>query len=878
MSVVRTIIFSDMVDSTLLSDQYGPAYTRALQRHNAIVRKKLSRWQGEEVKFTGDGFLLVFETAIHALHWAVETQAAIRKQRWPEQIPIQMRVGIHTGAIDVLEMPDGARDYVGLPVSKTARICAATPAGGVLVSPTTRDLTRALLPAAFDWEEAGVYEMKGVGEEKLWRLFHKKYLPRTNLPPDAPAPNPVPEPTSPAKPPRTNIRYQRNPSFVGREAELKQIFEWLNRAPQLPLALVGMGGMGKTQLAVEYAHRYMERYPDGVFWFDAQSLPRLQAGYAEIGRLFLDVPDDIALERSVEIVREKLQRLERPSLLIFDNVTKDSELLPFLPKVGQCHLLLTTQLRCLTEGFHPPLDLVRLNEADALTLLHRHCAWQGRASEDAARRIAEMVGYLPLALALVASHIRSLGISYTEYGALLREGTLPHLEAARKHFESATGHSGSIFDTIHLALRSLTTEARAVLQTAACFASRSISDELLCEASALPSRLAYLEARAELRKRSLLIFETISVQDGTGQRLSLHELIRLVLRKPSPSDPSGTELPATFERVRATLTGALQRANLAMEWRAVRQEITHCYSVLEFGKESGFLSGLEDLLRELGIYQGEHGETRRALMHYQEGLVLARQRADGKESLPCAALLRLIGEAQQQAAEPELHQPEAARRNVEEAIRIALLHFAPDSVEMADYYNSLGFVLKSQGELDRAEEHYQRALAIFKSSLEIRVSDGVLWRHVAMCLNNLGALREEQKRLNEALACLQEALTLDRRYEDESPVPVAIRQNNIGRIWQQLGEWKQALACHQEARAIYENAYDSQNRNVAASLVYEGVAHCYLDHAATAEDCFTRSRTLYADALGQQAPIVTLLDQWLEQTRQAICPKPPWLS
>ena len=132
------------------------------------------------------------------------------------------------------------------------------------------------------------------------------------------------------------ITKARNPFFTGRSSLLAEIHQRLNDAPSTTprsLALVGLGGIGKTQVAVEYCHRYREEYPAGILWLDADSLAALESA---LGNLV----DDLELvDRSVGPRRLRLAVLDwlqghEGWLVVFDNVGDPAVLRPSWPTVG----------------------------------------------------------------------------------------------------------------------------------------------------------------------------------------------------------------------------------------------------------------------------------------------------------------------------------------------------------------------------------------------------------------------------------------------------------------------------------------------------------------------------------------------------------------
>ena len=149
------------------------------------------------------------------------------------------------------------------------------------------------------------------------------------------------------------VPFLRNPSFVGREDDLARLHALLQKGAAVgvrPAALTGMGGIGKTQLAVEYAYRYSEAYPGGVYWVNAAQ--PLQAEFARLAvALGLTAGETSDSERTLRLALAFAKHLgERPeALAIFDNVDNPRALRSpepgFIPEQLGCRLLFTTRRR-----------------------------------------------------------------------------------------------------------------------------------------------------------------------------------------------------------------------------------------------------------------------------------------------------------------------------------------------------------------------------------------------------------------------------------------------------------------------------------------------------------------------------------------------------
>jgi class 3 adenylate cyclase/DNA-binding SARP family transcriptional activator len=154
--VLATVLFTDVVDSTRRAAELGDRRWRDLMaRHEAIVRDRLERFRGHEVKRLGDGFLSRFDGPARAIRCA----AAIRDAVVP--LGLEVRAGLHTGEVDLID-----DDVHGIAVAIAARVAATAAAGEVIVSRTVRDLVAG---SGIEFEDRGTHDLKGVAED--WHLY-----------------------------------------------------------------------------------------------------------------------------------------------------------------------------------------------------------------------------------------------------------------------------------------------------------------------------------------------------------------------------------------------------------------------------------------------------------------------------------------------------------------------------------------------------------------------------------------------------------------------------------------------------------------------------------------------------------------------------------
>jgi class 3 adenylate cyclase len=154
----RTVLFTDIADSTRLTQKLGDTAARALFKvHDDIVRDSLASCRGSEVKHTGDGLMIVFVSASHAIDCAIRVQRAIARHNTgnPDR-PIGVRIGISAG-----EPVAEGHDFFGAAVQLARRVCDEAEAGRIFVSNVVRDLC---LGKEYRFIDQGLRSLKGFDE------------------------------------------------------------------------------------------------------------------------------------------------------------------------------------------------------------------------------------------------------------------------------------------------------------------------------------------------------------------------------------------------------------------------------------------------------------------------------------------------------------------------------------------------------------------------------------------------------------------------------------------------------------------------------------------------------------------------------------------
>lgn len=289
-----TFLFTDLEGSTRLWEEHPEAMRAALARHDSILRDAVEKRGGCVVKTTGDGLHAAFGTAPDAVSAAFDAQVALTGEDWVLPEPLRVRMGLHSGGAELRE-----GDYFGTAVNRAARVAAAAHGGQIVASAATADLVRDDLAAEVDLVDLGEHRLRDLGRpERIVQITHGSL--RRDFPPlrslvDVPGNLPV-----------------QLTSFIGRDGELEQARR-LFAAGSL-VTLIGVGGVGKTRLALQMAAEVALDFPDGVWFIDLAAVSdELAAPLAVAATLGIDVTNAPFEDRLVEFLRGKTL------LLVMDN-------------------------------------------------------------------------------------------------------------------------------------------------------------------------------------------------------------------------------------------------------------------------------------------------------------------------------------------------------------------------------------------------------------------------------------------------------------------------------------------------------------------------------------------------------------------------------
>jgi len=662
-------------------------------------------------------------------------------------------------------------------------------------------------------------------------------LPPFPASPGSPAPaNLAPRPPFP---PGLSAIWQvpsRNPNFTGRAGDLATLRAGLSAASTMTVQAVhGMGGVGKTQLVLEYAHRQAAEY-DIVWWFEAEQSAAIPDRVSELATA-LGIPDVTDPEVTRRAVLTELRRRNR-WLLIFDNAENVDQVRSLLPS-GSGHVLVTTR----REGFRAiggVLDLDLLERADAKALLRHRCP---SLTDTDADQLAERLGDLPLALDQAAAYLDRTGLPAREYLDLL--GAHPDELLARgqpggSHHTVATVWSLSIEHLVQAI-----PAAVALLEICAWLAPEPIPLDLFTAhpehlagplATAAQDQLAFTDTVAALMDYSLV--------RRTMDALVVHRLVQEVTRSWHAGDTD-----RSLEPLRVAL--ALLRAALpddpwwdTASWPIFRKLMPHILAVAASADHHAIdMEALARMLSTSGTYQRRMGRFDEALTMHKGALAI--HSADTSPASPAVVADDLDDVGRDTRG---LGRYRDALRVFECARNIRQAAYGSEFPGLAQDLNGLGWARIDLGQYEEALLLHQRALAIREAS------PGPAQLDVADNLDGVGWAFTRLARHTEALTVFERALAIREAALGPDHPDVADNLDAVGWSLHHQARPAEALETFKRALAIHENSLGLCSPKVADDLQGIGWTLVKLNQYERARSAFERTRNIREAAFGPHHP------------------------
>jgi len=678
--------------------------------------------------------------------------------------------------------------------------------------------------------------------------------------------------------------------FLGREDALQSLRNRLmagsGRAavvtPERQQAIHGLGGVGKTRLAVEYAWRHATDYK-ALLFVVGDTPANLNSNLAALAKP-LHLPEQHVTEQRIQ-VEAVLTWLATFTgwLLIFDNIDTDAmakAVEDLLPRLVKGHVLVTSRLSSWS-GSVLPLELDVLDPTAAVQFLQERTN-SGDQSTAAASELAQELGGLALALEQAAAYVLKKRITLANYLQRWRA----HTRTVQEWYDERLMHyPRSIAITWQTTLDQLPAEHVALLNALAWLAPEPIplslfegeaADGIWRDATSNAGSESLLDALATLAEFSLVKWPRDS------ETVTVHRVVQEILRTRQGSPDNALTLTLRLLNM-ARPDGDPADVRTWPRWELLRPHVAFATNEADRCKiaepTSLLMGALGTVLWGKALHTDAEKLERRALeidtSHF------------GPDSTQVAT--RLNNLAQTLKDTNRLAEAETCMRR---ALAIDEKRFGPDSPYIAIGLSNLAILLKTINRLAEAEPLMRRALAIdeqaygpthpavaidlnnlaallqatdqlgeaeplIRRALEIDQKEyGPEHPNVATHLNNLGQLLKDTKRFTEAESHMRRALAIDEQaYGAEHPI-VAVRLNNLALLLQSTNRLDEAEPLIRRALAIDEKAYQSDHPDVATDLNNLGQLLQAINRLDEAEPLMRRALAIDEKSFGLQHPDV----------------------
>jgi transcriptional regulator with XRE-family HTH domain len=431
-----------------------------------------------------------------------------------------------------------------------------------------------------------------------------------------------------AQAPLSNVPYQRNPLFTGREEHLQTLHLYLSTDQMVALtpsyAVHGLGGIGKTQLAIEYAYRYVLEYT-AVLWLQAESEENIATCFLAIAELLqLPKQQDSRPQHVIAAVQRWLSTHSK-WLLIWDNLEEIELLWRYLPAGHQGKVLITTRCQALgalvqglelcsmaqEEGVLFLLRRAKVIEAQTYDEQVRQVALQLPGEYAAAEELVQAMGGLPLALDQAGAYIEETGCGLTGYLQLYK---LQRKQLLERRGTSSEEHPLSAVATFALAyqrVEELDPVAAELLCLCAFLHPDDIPEELIeAGAECLEEPLRHVVKDLYQFNQAIATLRTLSLvrRSPETRALSVHRLVQVVLRERMDPSTCREWVARTVSVVNAAFP-IFSEEDTAERWSVCQRYLAHVEVCAHFIKQ-WCLNCVEAgrLLNRAGAYLCERAE------------------------------------------------------------------------------------------------------------------------------------------------------------------------------------------------------------------------------------------------------------------------------
>jgi len=554
---------------------------------------------------------------------------------------------------------------------------------------------------------------------------------------------------------------------------MQQLHESLSRGGQTAItskALYGLGGIGKTRVAVEYAWRYRDEY-SALLFVVAETPEALQRNLATLAATLLPGLDTTDESARLQAVLGWLAA--NPGwFLILDNLDTRvalAEADALLAKLSGGHLVITSR-RADFSAYFEPLHLDVLTIDDAVDFLLERTKGRRRSAKDdleKARTIAVELDGLALMLEQAGAYIAKHRLMFDSY--LERWRSAQH-DSVLSWFDkdTATGYPRAVAVTWQTSVAQLTEPGRRLLERLVWLAPEKVPEFLL--------DVPVDDAEAERLHDALIDLAAYSLVtlDAEGPFFLVHRLVQDVTRRLLLNEDPQASLNAALKWIAA---GFPQNSDDVRQWPKAEVLAPHARAVCTYADQAGITTPTSTLMNELGILLCSKDLNSDAELLYRRALAL-REQTDGPDAPSIATHLNNLAQVLQ-----DTNREGEAEALMRRALAIDEANFGRDHSRVAIRLSNLAVLLKDLGRHAEAEPLMRRALEIDETT------SGLDHPNVAIRLNNLVTLLHEARKYAEAEPMMVRALEIDEKCFGRDHPKVAIRLHNLAKLLKAPNAW-----------------------------------------------------------------------------------------
>jgi tetratricopeptide (TPR) repeat protein len=630
--------------------------------------------------------------------------------------------------------------------------------------------------------------------------------------------------------------------FKGRDEFLKGLHASLSRGSGrtaiVGSAVYGLGGIGKTRAAVEYAWAHQDDYTALVFVI-ADTPEALRRNLAAlVGPMVLNLAEQHAAEEGVRL-KAVLDWLRRHPgwLLILDSLDMPEALEEaddLLSKITGGRVLVTSRLANFA-GHFDPLELDVLGVEDAVAfLLERTDRRRHKTPDDAAtaRQLAIDLGGLALALEQAGAYVAKLGISFSRYRELWRDNWD---KVARWSDERITKYPRAVAVTWKTSVDQLTPAGRRLLERLAWFAPEPIPNFLLEVPVPDVAGDDFADTLADLADYSL------ARRNADKQEFSIHRLVQDVTRRGLVDEERRRSLVEALTWVNAGFVGEPQDVRT---WPRLDPLAPHVRVIVQHADGAEINEPTARLMNQLGLLLQVKARYFEAEPLHRRALVIGEASYGPDHPEVAIRLNNLAGLLR------ETNRLTEAEPLFRRALTIDVDSYGLDHPATARILINLATLLQATNRLNEAETLYRWALAIFEASF------GPDYPDVATHLNNLAELLLETNRSSEAEPLYRRALAIDEvSYGPDHP-DVATGLNNLAALLDATNRQSEAEPLYRRALAIFEASYSPDHPHLAAGLNNLAELLRATNRLSEAEPLYQRALAIVEASYGPDHPHV----------------------